>query len=126
MNSLAIPRILFLAGVVCASAYASEAFAGNDINKCITPTGYVTLTDEVCPSDTETVKVINGAPDNDTAIPTRNGIEHYTVARIPARYARLMRKTQPAGGLALDVATLKAARANLQILAPRAQRIAGL
>ena len=122
MNIPATRRFLFLAGMV----FASAAFAGNDINKCITPDGHVTLTDEVCPSDAQTVKVINGAPDSDVAVPARNGIEHYTVARIPARYSRLMRSTQPSGGLALDVATLKAARANLQLLAPRSQRIAGL
>ena len=121
MNTPATRRFLFLAGMV----FASAAFAGNDINKCITPDGHVTLTDEVCPSDAQTVKVINGAPDSDVAV-ARNGIEHYTVARIPARYSKLMRSAQPAGGLSLDVATLKAARANLQLLAPRSQRIASL
>ena len=112
MNSPAATRVLFLAGMVLASA----AFAGNDINKCIAPDGQVTLTDAACPGDTETVKVSNGAP----------GIERIAVAPIPPRYTKLMRNTRPSGGLALDVATLKAARANLQLLAPRSQRLAGL
>ena len=109
---MATTRVLFLAGML----FASAAYAGNDINKCITPEGHVTLTDAPCPGDTETVKVVNGAP----------GIERVAPAPMPARYTALMRSTRPANGLSLDVATLKAARANLQLLAPRAQRIAGL
>lgn len=125
MNSPALTRTLFLAGMVL----ASTAFAGADINKCVTPSGQVTLTDAVCPDGTETIKVISG-PDSGAAAPASSG-ERYTVARIPARHAALMRSTQPARGLALDVATLKMARAQLQVFdtasqALRSQRLASL
>lgn len=124
MNSAAITRTLFLAGMVAASA----AFAGADVNKCVAPTGHVTLTDEVCPDGTDTVKLVNGMAEGSgiTAAPT---VERYS-ARLPARPLALARTT-PSRGLALDVATLKAARANLHVFdsasqALRSQRLAGL
>ena len=126
MNQPAHRRIIFLAGMLVACA----AFAGNDVNKCITASGHVTLTDEACPADAATVKVINGAPDDDAPAATvvRTGAEHYAAARMPTRYAALARATEPARGLALDVATLKAARANMHLFdaARRAPRLAGL
>lgn len=114
--------------LLAAMALASTAFAANDINKCVTPAGHVTLTDAACPDGSETVKVINGA-DDDSA--SASGAERSTLARPPGRHAALLRASQPARGLALDVATLKAARANLHTFdaasqALRAQRIAAL
>ena len=123
MNSPAITRTLFLAGMV----FASAAFAGADINKCITPSGHVTLTDLACPDGSETVKVAAGA---DEAAPA-SGPARFSVERMPARPAAPMHTAQPARGLSLDVATLKAARANMQLFDSaahtlRAQRLAGL
>lgn len=125
MNSQAITRTIFLASMV----FASSAFAGADINKCTTPTGHVTLTDEVCPDGTDTVKVVS-APDANGAVPPA-GVVRHMVARMPPRHAALMRTTPPSRGLSLDVATLKAARTNMQIIdsaaqALRSQRLAGL
>lgn len=116
MNSPATTRALFLAAMVFASA---AAFAGNDINKCVQPNGQLTLTDEVCPNGAQTVKVINGQSDSDEVAAAEpaargNGIEHYTLPRLPSRHTSYARFTPPARGLALDVATLKAARANMQ------------
>ncbi len=134
MNSQATTRAIFLAGMV----FASGAFAaGNDIKKCVTETGHVTLTDEVCPSGTQTVKVIS-APS--AAADTRREVsaaapavatERYAVTRIPARYVTLMKSTTPARGLSLDISTLRAARANMQMFdnatqSLRSQRVAGL
>lgn len=123
MNQPATRRILFLAGMFA----ACTAFAGNDINKCITASGHVTLTDEACPADAATVKVINGVPD-DEGTAARGTAEHYAAARMPVRYGAQMRTTEPARGLSLDVATLKAARANMHLFdaARRAPRLAGL
>lgn len=124
----------FLAGMV----FASAAFAGTDINKCVTPSGQVTLTDAVCPSGAQVVKVISApaaADDTSTAAPQtaarNNGVEHYTLARVPSRYAAPQRFTPPARGLSLDVATLKVARANMHLVESaaqmaRSQRLAGL
>jgi len=124
MNSQAITRTLFLAGMVAASA----AFAGADVNKCIAPTGQVTLTDEACPDGTETVKLVSAMAGDSGSTPAPS-VERYS-ARLPARPVALAR-TAPSRGLALDVATLKMARANLQVFdaasqALRSQRLAGL
>lgn len=125
MNSQALIRTIFLAGMVVASA----AFAGADVNKCIAPGGHVTLTDEVCPDGTETVKLVAGMSQDGDAAPAPT-VERYS-ARMPARAPALSRTATPARGLALDVATLKAARANLQVFdsasqALRSHRLAGL
>ncbi len=133
MNSHASTRAIFLAGML----FASSAFAaGNDINKCVTPSGHVTLTDEVCPNGSQAVKIISAPASADTApaapamartVPT----ERYSVARIPARYVTLMKSSTPARGLSLDISTLRAARANMQMFdnaseSLKLQRVAGL
>ena len=131
MKSPATARVLLLAGML----FASAAFAGTGINKCVTPSGHVTLTDEVCPGDSETVKVINGTPYADdsaasaTSARPSAGADRYMLPRLPTRFAKPMRNTPPSRGLSLDVATLKLARANMNMFnaAPqRSQRIAAL
>lgn len=140
MNSQLTRRAIFLAGMV----FASTAVA-TDINKCVTAAGSVTLTDEVCPGGTQTVKVISVPTDTagEEAVPSvpsvsaasvtpaRPGIERYPSQRMPTRYATVVRSQQPQRGLSLDMATLKAARANLASFdiatqAMRSQRLAGL
>jgi len=131
MNRPAATRLLFLASMVCASA----AFAGNDINKCVLPSGQMTLTDAECPAEAQTVKVGNGADGDETSpadtVVRASGTEHFKLPRMPLRSAALVRNTPPARGLSLDVATLKAARANMVLVdahaqAMRSQRLAGL
>lgn len=130
MNSQTTTRVIFLAAMV----FASSAFAaGNDIKKCVTESGHVTLTDEVCPSGSQTVKIIS-APGSAEAEPGPSrtvATERYTIARMPARHVTLMKSTAPARGLSLDISTLRAARANMQMFdnathSMRLQRIAGL
>lgn len=137
MNSQVTTRTLFLAAMV----FASSAYA-TDINKCVTASGSVTLTDEACPGGTQTVKVISvpseHASDDSgstaatvTAAPVRPGIERFPTQRMPTRYATIVRSPQPQRGLSLDIATLKTARANLASFdsasqAMRSQRLAGL
>ena len=128
---------IFLAGMV----FASGAFAASgDVKKCVTESGHVTLTDEACPSGSQTVKIISGAggasgeqqADVASASPaTAPAPERYTTARMPVRYATLMKSANPARGLSLDVSTLRAARASMQMVdnatqSLRAQRLAGL
>ncbi len=125
---------IFLASMM----FASAAFAGTDINKCVTASGQVTLTDEVCPSGAQVVKVISvpseaddaPAPAQPTAV-RASGTEYYTMARMPSRFAAPQRFTPPSRGLSLDVATLKVARANMHLVESaaqmaRSQRLAGL
>lgn len=132
MNRTIATRAIFLATMVC----ASSAFAGNtEIKKCITGSGHVTLTDEVCPTGTQSVKVIS-TPSTDTdqaAVGASRPVitERYAIARMPTRYVTLMKSSTPARGLSLDVTTLRAARANMQMFdnatqSLRLQRVAGL
>jgi hypothetical protein len=134
MNSTYIPRAIFLAAMV----FASPSFAGgSEIKKCVTESGHVTLTDEVCPGGSHTVKVIsvasagNNEPSGEVDASRTVATERYTIARMPVRYATLMKSSTPARGLSLDVSTLRAARANMQIfdnatLSMKQQRVAGL
>lgn len=131
MNTQATARTLFIACMV----FASSAFA-TDINKCVDASGLVTLTDAVCPGGTHASKVISGPSDNidesTAAAPvSRPTVEHYAAQRVPARTAPFARATAPARGLSLDIATLKAARANMLLVdnaaqSTRSQRLAGL
>jgi hypothetical protein len=121
----------FLAGMVLACSAGAS-----DINKCVTAAGTVTLTDAPCPSGADTVRVFAGTPDNaagNALAPTQAVVtpERFTVGRLPPRYVVLARGTRPARGLALDVATLRAARLNLHLLdnaadVLRSQRVAAL
>ena len=131
MNSRVTTQALLLASMM----FASNAFA-TDINKCVTATGGVTLTDAACPTDTQAVKVIsvpNEATADETvsAAPARPSVVRYASQRMPVRYATVMRTPQPARGLSLDIATLKTARANMALFdsasqSMRSQRLAGL
>lgn len=131
MNRLATTRAIFLAGMV----FASGAFAGSDIKKCVTESGHVTLTDDDCPTGSQTVKIIGVTSADESSevasAPRAVATERYTVGRMPARYTTLMKSATPARGLSLDVSTLRAARANLQLFdsatqSLRSQRIAAL
>jgi hypothetical protein len=131
MNRQIAARAILLASVV----FASSAFAGsNEIQKCVTETGHVTLTDEACPGGTQTVKVISGPSDADQAGAAQArtvSTERFGPARVPARYVTQMKHSAPSRGLTLDVSTLRAARANMQMFdnatsSLRQQRLAGL
>jgi hypothetical protein len=130
MNHPSLSRAIFLAGMV----FASGAIAGTDINKCVSPSGSVTLTDEPCPSGARTVKVFATAAENDEPaaageMAVRPTVERFTL-RVPIRYGASMRSA-PSRGLPQDVSTLKAARLNMHLFdnaaqALKSQRIAGL
>ena len=135
MNRKIAARAILIASMLC----ASSAFAGStDVKKCISESGQVTLTDEACPSGAQTVKIIStpGAIGTEqyageSAEPRALATERYGAARIPARYPVLARSAAPARGLSLDVTTLRAARASMQLFdnasnSLRQQRVAGL
>jgi hypothetical protein len=131
MKSAIAARTLFILGM----AVASGAFAGSsEVRKCVTESGHVTLTDDACPTGSETVKIISGPGDAEAAVasePARPATERYLTTRMPKRYATLMKSPTPARGLALDASTLRAARANMQIFdhaaqSLRSQRLAAL
>lgn len=134
MNRQASTRAILLVGLM----FASSAFAGNaGIKKCITESGHVTLTDAVCPGDTHSVQIISApAAESDPARqaasePRAIATERFAATRMPSRIATLMKSTAPARGLSLDMATLRAARANMQMVdnateSLRVQRLAGL
>lgn len=122
MNQPATSCAIFLAGM----ALTCAAFA-SDINKCVAPSGTVTLTDGPCANGEDTVKVFTGLSDTPTAPAT----ERFTVGRLPPRFIAPVGAPKPARGLALDVATLRAARLHLHLLdnaadVLRAQRVASL
>ncbi len=132
MNRQTASCAVILSGLL----FASPAFAGSDISKCVAPSGAVTLTDEACPANTRAVKLISAAPESDASdapalqagprVPT---VERFNSAPMPLRFAPPMRGPAPARGMSLDIATLKAAKANLHLsdlTAPRNQRLAGM
>lgn len=124
------------AAILSSVLFASSAFAGSEINKCVSPSGAVTLTDEACPPSTRIVKLIRATPEaesGDTTAalgePRRPVVERFNIAPMPLRFAAPMRGPAPARGMALDIATLKAAKANLTLVemaSTRGQRLAGL
>ena len=135
MNRQIAAGAILIASMVC----ASSAFAGStDVKKCISESGQVTLTDEACPSGAQTVKIIStpSATGGDqygaeSAEPRVLTAERYGAVRIPARAPALSRSAAPARGLSLDVTTLRAARASMQMFdnatqSLRQQRVAGL
>lgn len=125
MKPITTTRTLFIAALFA----TSSAFAGAEVHKCVGSAGQVLLTDEACPSDTETVKIIAGpaqaddaavqavttAPEDVAAAPiavatATAGIVQYRMSR----YAFMTVPRKPRG-MALDVAMLKQARANLAL-----------
>ncbi len=132
MNRTTIIRTLILAGVVFSSAVS----AGTEIVKCIDQDGHVTLTDAICPATAKVAVMVAGSNEpgdspmiGDMPEIESTAAERYSMPRVAKRELPAV-KAQPArGALARDVATLKAARANLSLFDSaaqtlRAQRIA--
>ncbi|MFB9240229.1 hypothetical protein IV454_23150 [Massilia antarctica] len=149
----ALTRSIFFAGLMLSSTvFADPAIA---IVKCIDNDGKVTLTDARCPQQEQTVAVaagttaaanagaagaddsqaiISGESTADAAV-TAPVVERFatsqTQAQVPRRELPVVRNPSAGGGLARDIATLKAARHSLMLQdsaaqAARSQRIAGL
>jgi Domain of unknown function (DUF4124) len=138
------PRLF--AAMLAAMLAASTAFAGPEVNKCVDAAGRVTLTDEACPSDART-EVLAAAPlaaepaslDADSVpLPavgpgTARVLPTTRVALTPAqpRHDAWVGKAASGRSLAVDVATLKAARLSMRgfdnaSASMRRDRLAGL
>ena len=116
MTTNTTTRALFIAGLFA----ASTAFASAEVHKCVGDSGQVLLTDEACPADTQTIKIITGpAQADDAAVEAVTTapepvITHNVVAYRMSRYAFMTVPRKPRG-MALDAAMLKQARANLAL-----------
>jgi hypothetical protein len=93
--------------ILCAALAAMTSVAGAAVNRCVDAEGHVLLTDAECPQDSRAEEFMERVP---TAMTS-------SVASAPAPRSRwadlprpLVRKT-----VSTDVATLQAARQNLQM-----------
>ena len=103
--------------ILFAALAAPAAYAGADIVKCVDGAGRVTLTDQPCDSGTTTVRLANTPADEGmTRVePHALAVEHAVLppAAVQRRQATQRAKAKP---MMRDVATLKAARAQLLLL----------
>jgi hypothetical protein len=132
--------------ILAAFAFAPAALAGPEVVKCTDPAGHVTLTDQPCESNAATVRLsqVPAVPEAEALVVSdeaeagaelaaaahRFPVERHVAA--PGLLRQANWKTPPAPGsrlLARDVATLKQARLQLQMMdstAKRQPRLAGL
>jgi hypothetical protein len=106
--------------VFAAIAAAPAALAGSEILKCVDAGGHVTLTDQPCESGARATRLVsNAAPES---APVSGEVHPLAVQRYEASVAmqrqhnwrpRVPQNDRP---LARDVATLKAARAQLLLI----------
>jgi hypothetical protein len=110
--------------IFAAIAAAPAALAGSEILKCVDAGGHVTLTDQPCESGAQATRLVSGAAsDSPAAAPVPAGEAHpLAVQRYEAPHAMQRQQNwrpkvaQPDRALARDVATLKAARAQLLVI----------
>ncbi|MDM5181651.1 hypothetical protein PO883_31215 [Massilia sp. DJPM01] len=144
----ALTRSIFFAGLMLSSTvFADPALA---IVKCIDNDGKVTLTDAHCPQQAQTVAAGGaeaatadeaGAEEGQAIVSGEAAaatvralvVDRYAAsqAQLPRRELPVVRKPGAGGGLARDIATLKAARHSLMLQdsaaqSARSQRLAGL
>lgn len=127
MNKHLITSAVFLATLAC----GATATAG-DIRKCVSAEGRITLTDDACPGDTRSAKIIvaqEAAPEPVVTVPAPRAepAARAAFAPLPARYVNLARRTKATGGLSLDTETLRSARIKMNVVdSLRGQRMASL
>ena len=99
--------------IIAALAAAPVALAGSPILKCIDSSGHVTLTDQPCTDGATTVQVEAETEPQAAQAPA---VEHFAAPRAMPRHAAWTQPAPKRMALAHDVATLKAARAQLLLL----------
>lgn len=110
--------------VFAAIAATPAALAGSEVLKCVDAGGHITLTDQPCESGSRVTRLSSGGePESAPAAPaTASQAQAVTVQRYEAAptlerqhawRARVATQDRP---LASDVATLKAARAQLMLI----------
>jgi hypothetical protein len=116
-------RVAQLSLVLAALAAAPAALAGSEVLKCVDASGHVTLTDQPCEAGSQATRLTSGAPETAAAEALASeAAQGITVQRheAPPRMLRQQdwrpRVTQRDRPLARDVATLKAARAQLMLI----------
>jgi hypothetical protein len=140
-----------LSFILAALACAPAALAGSEIVKCVDRAGHVTLTDQPCGGNAATVHLTQAAPAAPAEVlvqgepQTDGGVEGFADVAAAGYAGQLERHAASPGllrqsnwrtpppprskPLAPDVATLKAARLQLQMMdsaAKRQPRLAGL
>ncbi|MFC5512884.1 DUF4124 domain-containing protein [Massilia jejuensis] len=114
--------------VFAAIAAAPAALAGSEVLKCVDAGGHVTLTDQACDSGSRVTRLTSAGEPERAAAPAGEvqpvALQRYeaspTLLRQQTWRPRVPRGDRP---LASDVATLKAARAQLMLIdADRAHR----
>lgn len=124
MKPLASRLSTQLALALAALAALPAAQAGSEIMKCVDSAGHVTLTDQPCASGTRATRlVVVAAPEAAAAepaapaAPQQGAVQRYEAPPAMLRQQdwrpRVASRDRP---LARDVATLKAARAQLMLL----------
>lgn len=106
--------------VFAAFAAAPAALAGSEVLKCVDAGGHVTLTDQACESGSRVTRLSSGsAPESAPAVAEMQpvAVQRYEAAPALVRQhtwrPRVAKNDRP---LASDVATLKAARAQLMLI----------
>ena len=109
--------------IIAALAATPAALAGSDILKCVDGAGHVTLTDQPCESGARATRLsANAAPEGAAESSGAGEVQPVSLQRYEASPAmvnqqswrpRVPQRDRP---LARDVATLKAARAQMMLL----------
>lgn len=111
--------------VFAAIAAAPAALAGSEVLKCVDMEGHVTLTDQPCESGARSTRLVTAAAPETAAetpapadAPQAPAVQRYEAApALQRQHAWRPRvAAQPDRPLARDVATLKAARAQLLLI----------
>jgi hypothetical protein len=105
-----------------AFATSPAVLAGSEVLKCVDSAGHVTLTDQPCESGARATRLVSAAEPEST-VQTAGEVQPVTVQRYEAPPAMVHQKNwrprvaaQQDRPLARDVATLKAARAQLLLI----------
>jgi hypothetical protein len=111
--------------VIAALAAAPAALAGSEVLKCVDADGHVTLTDQPCESGARATRLVSAA-EPETAPAQPSAASEPSPGTVVQRYEappRMLRQqdwrprvSQRDRPLARDVATLKAARAQLMLI----------
>ena len=116
-------QVAQLSLILAALAAAPAVLAGSEVLKCVDASGHVTLTDQPCEAGSQVTRLTAGTPDTAAAeAPASEAAQGITVQRYeaPPRMLRQQdwrpRVAQRDRPLARDVATLKAARAQLMLI----------
>jgi len=107
--------------LMCAALAAMPAaLAGSEILKCVDGAGHVTLTDQPCESGSQATRLVsNAAPEPATGVTETRPLAVQRYEAPPAMHRQQAWRPQVAQRdrpLARDVATLKAARAQLLLI----------